>query len=65
MIEGPQWLLSPQKASPFWALGRWAGDPLTSKDWLDFTNNLRFPMRSGMPSGNLAKANQEVPSLAK
>eukprot|EP00913_Durusdinium_trenchii_P028689 g26905.t1 len=42
-----------------------ASDPLVDAmrkaDWLDFTNNLRFPMRSGMPSGNLAKANTEVP----
>mmetsp|Transcript_2618 Transcript_2618/g.4564 ORF Transcript_2618/g.4564 Transcript_2618/m.4564 type:complete len:218 (+) Transcript_2618:93-746(+) len=36
-------------------------DAMRKADWLDFTNNLRFPMRSGMPSGNLAKANQEVP----
>lgn len=30
--------------------------PSTSltQDWLDFTNNLRFPLRSGMPSGNIA-----------
>ncbi|CAJ1348741.1 unnamed protein product [Effrenium voratum] len=36
-------------------------DAMRKADWLDFTNNLRFPLRSGMPSGNIAKANEEMP----
>mmetsp|Transcript_15626 Transcript_15626/g.18253 ORF Transcript_15626/g.18253 Transcript_15626/m.18253 type:complete len:84 (-) Transcript_15626:34-285(-) len=37
-------------------------DAMRKADWLDFTRNLRFPMLSGMPSGNLAKAFAEVPA---
>ena len=30
-------------------------------DWLDFTQNAGFCLRSGMPSGNIAAANAALP----
>ncbi|KAJ8609025.1 hypothetical protein CTAYLR_008700 [Chrysophaeum taylorii] len=32
-------------------------------DWVDFTQNLGLPLRSGMPAGNIAKANAALPKL--
>lgn len=31
-------------------------------DWLDFTQGVGFPLRSGMPRGNVAKCNSELPN---
>jgi len=42
-----------------------AADPLVDAmrkaDLLDFSNSARFPVRSGMPSGNIAEANSALP----